>query len=76
MIPLSLDICDVSDSGLSSPGCKISRIVENNCTVVEAVLGKQDTQSCLDVHCMGTHIVPKPVGLHLKLICFNELRAC
>lgn len=31
------------------------------------MLEKQDTQSCLGVHCMGSSV------LHLKLICFNEL---
>lgn len=38
IIPLSLDIWDVSDSGCSSLGCKISHILENNHTVVETVL--------------------------------------
>lgn len=39
------------DSGFSSLGCQIRHIC--NCTVVGTMLEKQDTQSCLSVHCMG-----------------------
>lgn len=46
----------VCDLGFSSLGCKIRHILESNCTVVEAMLEKQDTQSGLGVHCMGRSV--------------------